>query len=66
MKVKLISAISSIEELELAINKFIEENKIEVISIQITAHVMNDYFMDSAPPRICNTWYEYIAVVSHK
>lgn len=64
-KIKMFSDTVSILNLENQINEWTKELNIKIVSIDISANVMNDYYMDSAPPMICNTWHEYIAIIKY-
>lgn len=66
MKVKIFTTTVSTDDLENQIAKWTDELNPEIISVNVNAVVMYDYFMDSAPPRICNQWNEYIATIIYK
>lgn len=63
MKVKIIFSSVSTSDLEDKISKWTEESKPNIISVNVNCNVMNDYYQDSAPPMVCNTWHEYIASI---
>lgn len=60
MKVKIFNSSTSIKDLEADINKFIEEENAEVISINTSITPMHDLFYDG---NVCNQWEEYTAVL---
>ena len=63
MKIKIFNSRISISDLELEINKFIEEENAEVISTTISILPMHDLFHDGS---ICNQWEEYTMVLIYK
>ena len=63
MKVKIFSTTVSIADLENQIAEWTKDLKPAIVSVNVNANIMHDYFMDSAPPRICNQWIEYIATI---
>lgn len=63
MKVKIFESDISGDDLENKIADWTSELKPEIISVNVSVSVMNDYFADSAPPMICNTWYRYMSTI---
>ena len=63
MKIKIFNSRISISDLELEINKFIEEENAEVISINTSITPMHDLFYDG---NIRNQWEEYTIVLIYK
>ena len=61
MKVKIFNISTSIKDLEAEINKFIEDENAEVISINTSITPMHDLFYDDG--KVCNQWEEYTAVL---
>ena len=66
MKVKMFSTIISTDDLENKISDWTKELNPKIISVNVNISVLNDYFMDSSPPTICNTWYEYVASIVYE
>lgn len=71
-KVQLFHSRISIEDLQTQIDEWVinrrkaerhETIKYEIVSTNIQIHVCHDYYADSAPPRICNTWHEWTASI---
>ena len=63
MKVKIFSNSTSINELEIQINQFIEENNVEVLSINTSISPMHDLFYDGG---VCNQWEQYTISLVYK
>lgn len=62
MKIKLFNSIL-FEHLEIEINKWIEENKPEIISTSMNVSNMNDRFYDG---NIANQWQDYTFTIVYK
>ena len=65
MKIKIFESDSDVNHIETLINDWLDSKK-EVVSTNVTVLVMNDYYNDSAPPMVCNTWYRYVATILYK
>jgi hypothetical protein len=63
MKIKIFEAEISSDELENKIAYWTKDFSPNIISTNVNVIVMNDYYMDSAPPMICNTWHKYICTI---
>lgn len=66
MNIEMFSTTISIDDLKNKINEWANNLSPKIILINVNANVMHDYYMDSAPPMICNTWHEYIAIVIYE
>lgn len=63
MKVKIFSNSTSINELEIQINQFIEENNVEVLSLNTSISPMHDLFYDGG---VRNQWEQYTISLVYK
>lgn len=63
MKVKIFESDISGDDLENKIAAWVSELNPTINSVNVNVSVMNDYFADSAPPMVCNTWYRYTAAI---
>jgi hypothetical protein len=66
MKVKIISSNISYDDLENKTSDWTKDLNPKIVSLGVNAIVMHDYYSDSAPPRICNTWHEYICSIVYE
>ena len=66
MKIKIFEAEISADELENKIANWTKDLSPNIISTNVNVIVMNDYYLDSAPPMICNTWYKYICTIVYE
>lgn len=63
MKVKIFSNSTSINDLEIQINQFIEENNVEVLSLNTSISPMHDLFYDGG---VRNQWEQYTISLVYK
>lgn len=63
MKIKIFNTDISSDDLENKISEWTQELNPEILSTQVNVIIMNDYYVDSSPPMICNTWHKYICVI---
>lgn len=63
MKVKIFSNSTSINELEIQINQFIEENNVEVLSINTSISPMHDLYYGGG---VRNQWEQYTISLVYK
>lgn len=66
MKVKIFTTTISATDLENQITEWTKDLNPKINSINVNVNVMHDYYMDSTPPMICNTWHEYIATIIYE
>ena len=66
MKVKIFTTTISATDLENQIAEWTKDLNPKINSISVNANVMHDYYIDSAPPMICNIWHEYIATIIYE
>lgn len=66
MRIKVIKSEISFEDLQKDVDKWTEAVDPDIISANTTVNVVNDYYVNTAPPMVCNVWNEYIITIIYK
>ncbi|NQU54071.1 MAG: hypothetical protein HQ522_16200 [Bacteroidetes bacterium] len=66
MKIKIISSDISAADLENKVAEWTNELKPKIISVNVNSNVLHDYYIETAPPMICNSWIEYICSIVYE
>lgn len=63
MKIKIFTTDISSDDLENKIAEWTNDLNPKIISTNVNVIVMNDYYVDTAPPMICNQWNKYVCTI---